>query len=99
MRSEADILCKELGEHHRAPLEFFTVNPRGKGHGKVSVFPALSCVSGRDNNLDTIRIAAEKRTIEIGADLMSTPTAQHLAAYWMEKRNLWSPGDTQLRLR
>ena len=68
MRSEADILCKELGEHHRAPLEFFTVNPREKGHGKVSVFPALSGVPGRDDNAGTIRIAKEKRAIEIGAD-------------------------------
>ena len=40
----------------------------GKGLGKVSVFPALSGVSGRDDNVDTIRIAAEKRAIEIGAD-------------------------------
>ena len=40
----------------------------GKGPWKVSVFPALSGVSGRDDNVDTIRIAAEKRAIETGAD-------------------------------
>ena len=28
----------------------------------------MSGVSGRDDNMNTIRIAAEKRTIEIGAD-------------------------------
>ena len=67
-RSEAENLCKELGEHHRAPFQFFTVKPWEKGLGKVSVFPALSGVSGRDDNVDTIRIAAEKRAIEIGAD-------------------------------
>ena len=39
-RSEAENLCRELGEHHRAPFQFFTVKPWGKGLGKVSVFPA-----------------------------------------------------------
>ena len=80
-RSEAEILCKELGEHHRAPFELFTIKPWEQGLGKVSVFPALSGVSGRDDNVDTIRIAAEKRAIEIGADFnVYIPTAQHLAA-------------------
>ena len=36
--------------------------------GKVSVFPALSGVSGTHGNVNTIRIAAEKRAIEIGDD-------------------------------
>ena len=30
-RSEADNLCKELGEHHRAPFELFTIKPWEKG--------------------------------------------------------------------
>ena len=55
LRSEAENLCKELGEHHRAPFQLFTVKPWEKGLGKVSVFPALSGVSGRDDNVDTIR--------------------------------------------
>ena len=40
----------------------------GKASGKVSVFPALSDVSRRNDNVDKIKIAAEKRAIEIGAD-------------------------------
>ena len=36
--------------------------------GKVYVFPGLTGVSGREDNVDTIRIAAEKQAIEIGAD-------------------------------
>ena len=43
-RSEAENLSKELADQHRAPFEFFTVKPREKGLGKVSVFPALSVV-------------------------------------------------------
>ena len=35
---------------------------------RVSVFRALSGVSGRDDTMDTIRIDAEKRVIEIVAD-------------------------------
>ena len=46
----------------------FLLLNHGIGLGKVSVFPVLSGVSGRDDNVDTIRIAAEKRTTEIGAD-------------------------------
>ena len=49
--------------------------------GKVSVFPALSGMSGRDDNVDTIKLAADK----IGADNVYTtfllPTVQYLAAY------------------
>ena len=48
-------------------LNFLLLN-HGKRPWKVSVFPAFGGVSGRDDNVDTIRIAAEKRTIEIGAD-------------------------------
>ena len=60
--------------------------------GKVSFFPALSIVSGRDDNVNTVRIAADKRTFAIGVyTFMSTPTAQHLAVYWMKERVLWSP--------
>ena len=33
--------------------------------GKVSVFPALNGLLGREDNVDTIKIAAEKRAIEI----------------------------------
>ena len=47
---DASGVCR-LGEHHRAPFEFFTVKPWEKGLGKVSVFPALSGVSGRDDNV------------------------------------------------
>ena len=39
--------------------------------------------------MDTVEIATEKQTIEIGAEFMSTP--QHMAVYWMEERVLWSP--------
>ena len=67
-RSKTKNLCKEFGEHHRAPLEFFTVKPWEKGFRKVSVFQALSSVSARGDNVNTIKIAAEKRTIKIGAD-------------------------------
>ena len=35
---------------------------------KVSVFPSLNVLSGSDDNLDTIKITAEKWTIEIRAD-------------------------------
>ena len=56
------------GEHHRAPFDFYTVKPWINGLGKVSVFPSLSGVSGRDDNVDTVKISAEKRTIAIGAD-------------------------------
>ena len=56
-KSEAVNLCKELGEHHHAPFECFTVKPWEKGLRKVSVFSALSGVSERDDNVDTIRIA------------------------------------------
>ena len=79
-RFEAENLCKELSEHHRALFEFFTVKPWDKGLAKVSVFLAWNGVSERDDNVNTIRIATEKRAIEIGADLMSTPMVQHLAA-------------------
>ena len=64
MRSEAETLCKELGEHHRAPFDFFSVKPWEKGLGKVSVFPALNGVS----ESDTKRIDTGKRVIEIGAN-------------------------------
>ena len=67
-RSEAEDLYKELGKHDRAPFEVFTFKSWEKGLGKVSVLPALSGVSGMDDNVDTIRIVAEKRAIEIGAD-------------------------------
>ena len=60
-RYEAEHLCKELGEHHSAPFESFTGKPGERGLGKVSVFPALSAVSGRMTMWDTIRIAAEER--------------------------------------
>ena len=40
----------------------------GKGHGKKSVFLALSGVSGRDDNVNTIKIAAEKLVIKNGTD-------------------------------
>ena len=68
MRSAAENFCKELGEHHRASFEFFTVKAWEKSFVKVSAIPALSGVSGRDDKVDTIRIAAEKRSIKIGAD-------------------------------
>ena len=55
MRSEAETLCKELGEHHRAPFDFFSVKPWEKGLGKVSVFPAQSSVSGRDDNVAQLK--------------------------------------------
>ena len=29
-RPEAENLCKELGDYHRAPIEFFTVKTMGK---------------------------------------------------------------------
>ena len=67
-RSKTKNLCKEFGEHHRAPLEFFTVKIWEKGFRKVSVFQALSSVSARGDNVNTIKIAAEKRTIKIGID-------------------------------
>ena len=75
-RSEAENLCKKLGEHQRAPFDIFTVKPWKKGLGKVFVFPGLSGVLGRDDNVNTIKIAAEKRAIEIGADFN---------VYWMEE--------------
>ena len=40
----------------------------GKGSWKVYIFPALNGVSGRDDNVDATKTAAEQRTIEIGAD-------------------------------
>ena len=40
-RFEAENLCKELSEHHRAPFEFFTIKTWQKSFGKVSFFPAL----------------------------------------------------------
>ena len=49
-RSEAENLSKKLGENHRVPFEIFTVKPWEKDFGKVSVFPVLSSVLGRDNN-------------------------------------------------
>ena len=58
--SDAESVCKELGEHHCAPFEFFTVKPWEKGHGKVSVFLALSGASGRDDNVDTVRISCRE---------------------------------------
>ena len=56
-------------------------------HGKR----VLSGVLGRDDNVDTIRIAAKKRAIEIGADF-NVYTDSSASAYWMEDRVLWSPG-------
>ena len=41
VRSEAENLCEELGEHQRASFELFTVKPWKNCFGKVSVFPAL----------------------------------------------------------
>ena len=37
-------------------------------HRKISVFPALIYVSGRDDNVDIIKITADKRAIEICSD-------------------------------
>ena len=48
--------------------------------GKVYVFPGLTGVSGREDNVDTIR-RAEKRIIEIGTDFNVYTYGQHLAAY------------------
>ena len=61
-------------------LNYLLLNHGKRTMEKFFVFPALSGVSGRDENVHTIRIAAEKRAIEIGDDLMSTLTAHHLAA-------------------
>ena len=77
------------------PLLIFFVKPWEQGLEKVSVFPALSGVSGRDNNVDKIRIAAEKRgQLKLVLNLMSTPTAQHLyggAGVVITRKNLTSP--------
>ena len=67
-RRDAENICKDLGEQHRAPFQFFTVKTWERGLGKVSVFPAFSGISGRDDIVDTIRIAAEKRVIQIRTD-------------------------------
>ena len=80
---EEENLCKELSKHQRAPLEIFTVKPWEKEHGKVSVFPPLSGVSGRDNKVETIKIAAEIWPFKFVLTLTYTPTVQYNAAYWM----------------
>ena len=49
-------------------MNFFIVKLWERGLVNVSVFPVLSCVSGRDDYVDKIKIATEKRTIEIVAD-------------------------------
>ena len=53
-RCQAENLCKELGEQI---LELFTVKTWEKGLGKVPVFLVLSGVLGKDDNVDTVRIA------------------------------------------
>ena len=50
----------------------------------------------RDDNMDSIKIAAEKRTIEIDLTLTSTTTAQNLSAYWTEERIVYRVNRTWL---
>ena len=85
-RSEAEILCKELGEHHCAAYEFFMVKSWHKACEKVSVFPTLSGVLGRDNNVNKIKITSEKRAIEMDAVYNNFSTS---GSYLV----LWSPGE------
>ena len=73
----------------------FSIKPWERGHGKIFVFTALSGVLRRDDNVDTIKIAEEKRIIEIGADFNVYTDDSAMAVYWMEERVLWSPAETQ----
>ena len=61
--------------------------------GKVSVFPALGGVLGRDDNVKTIKIAAEKRVIEIGAhfNVYTDGLQDGGAGVVVTRRNLTSP--------
>ena len=83
-RSEVEKLCKELGVHRCALFISFTVKPWENRLGKIYIFPTLICQSGKDDNVHTIRTAARNGPLKLVLTLMSTPTAQHLAAYWME---------------
>ena len=62
-------------------LNFFLLNHGKKALEKFLFFSALSGVSGRDENVDTITIAAENGPLKLVLTLIYTPTAQHLAAY------------------
>ena len=62
-------------------------------------FSALNGVSGRDDNVDIIKIAAEKRAIEIGADFNVYTDGSASGGLMDGGAGVVVPGETQLHLR
>ena len=45
-----------------------------KDLGKISVFPALSAVLGREDNVNTFKVTKKRWAVEIGADFYTNST-------------------------